>query len=422
MHKPALGLYFKRSFLTNPLFLTMILFLFTTLVVGSYMIICSGNPTDLKYVVVIDAGSTGSKATTYKFHISRKTEHFTLDDKEIFEKVTPGLDTFANNPNEEKLQLSSDVLSNTPIALAGTGGLRSLKSEQANTLLEEADKTLKKSGFSVKDDAVTILSGDDEGIFSWFTTNILLDRLGTENTVAALDLGGSSTQVTFPLKEKSNDHTLADHIFTVETSSPEDKMDLFSISYSNLGRKYFGNAVFGHGNSDEATDWYSVCIHPDSKPYKIELDTTSHNVYGIPNNLSTVDIAACMNLVEEKMSTLLTPKPTPLKNVTEIFAFSGFFKVINAAGLIDPEEGGQASLDVILSTAVKECSIANDENPILCLNLIYVYVLLHDGYELKPETRVNFHLKLKGHYISWALGFAYDQLTGIRRTKKIDNK
>lgn len=102
--------------------------------------------------------------------------------------------------------------------------------------------------------------------------------MGTNNTVAVLDLGGSSAQVTFSLNEKSEDRTLADHIFTAETSSPEEKTDLFSISYSNLGRESLRNAVLSIGNSDEATDWYSICIHPDSKPYKIKLDNRSYNI------------------------------------------------------------------------------------------------------------------------------------------------
>lgn len=44
------------------------------------------------------------------------------------------------------------------------------------------------------------MEGTDEGIFSWFTVNFLLERFNTHNpgnTVAALDLGGGSTQVTF---------------------------------------------------------------------------------------------------------------------------------------------------------------------------------------------------------------------------------
>lgn len=44
------------------------------------------------------------------------------------------------------------------------------------------------------------MEGTDEGIFSWFTVNFLLDQFSTHNpgnTVAALDLGGGSTQVTY---------------------------------------------------------------------------------------------------------------------------------------------------------------------------------------------------------------------------------
>lgn len=44
------------------------------------------------------------------------------------------------------------------------------------------------------------MEGTDEGIFSWFTVNFLLERFNSHNsgnTVAALDLGGGSTQVTF---------------------------------------------------------------------------------------------------------------------------------------------------------------------------------------------------------------------------------
>lgn len=75
---------------------------------------------------------------------------------------------------KKKLEVSPNTLAKTPLALGGTGGMRSIEPEQANSLLDEVRKVFEKSGFLVKKDAVTILSGDDEGIFSWFTTNILL--------------------------------------------------------------------------------------------------------------------------------------------------------------------------------------------------------------------------------------------------------
>lgn len=183
-----------------------------------------------------------------------------------------------------------------------------------------------------------------------------------------------------------------------------------------------------------------------------------------------------MKLVQEKTLNLLTPKPSPLKHENEIYVFSGFFSTFKETGLIgkcklyflsfqtylnffflatDPVEGGQANLSTILTSAKKACSVQDDKNPFLCIDLIYMHVLLSDGFELKPETKVNviqmvpfkneftlkmkkkkkyftlmtnfilflqFLQKLKGHNISWTVGFAYDLLAGLKREKKTIRK
>jgi hypothetical protein len=92
------------------------------------------------------------------------------------------------------------------------------------------------SPFLVNDDSVVVMSGTDEGVFAWFTLNVLLDRMGAISefctyqirftvvplialffaascadkaapdnaTAVALDLGGGSTQVTFrPLEDQT---------------------------------------------------------------------------------------------------------------------------------------------------------------------------------------------------------------------------
>lgn len=107
---------------------------------------------------------------------------------------------------------------------------------------------------------------------------IISDRWGSGNTVATLDLGGSSTQVTFSTNENGKERSLSDHMFSVKTSSPEEKVDLFTISYSNLGRISFRNDILSQNNSEEASNWYTICMHPDSKPYKLKLTTKSHIV------------------------------------------------------------------------------------------------------------------------------------------------
>lgn len=63
---------------------------------------------------------------------------------------------------------------NTPLVLKATAGLRLLLPIEAENLLNEVRDVFLRSGFLVKDDAVEILDGIDEGIYSWFTVNFLL--------------------------------------------------------------------------------------------------------------------------------------------------------------------------------------------------------------------------------------------------------
>ncbi|XP_031641193.1 ectonucleoside triphosphate diphosphohydrolase 5-like [Contarinia nasturtii] len=197
---------------------------------------------------------------------------------------------------------------------------------------------------------------------------------------------------------------------------------MFTISYSDLGGRTVRKIVASHGNPDGATDLYTICMHPNTKPSSFVSGTVAYNVHGLPNGNGTVDFDACMKLIQEKTLGLLTPKPSPLKNESEIYVFSAFFSVFKETGLIDPIEGGQAILSRILSSAKKACRVEDNKNPFLCHDLIYMYVLLHDGFELKPEIKVNFLQKLKGHNVSWTLGFAYDLLAGLKREKKFNRK
>lgn len=65
----------------------------------------------------------------------------------------------------------------TPLVLKATAGLRLLLPAQADNLLNAVRDVFLVSGFAVRDDAVEIMDGVDEGIFSWFTVNFLLGKI-----------------------------------------------------------------------------------------------------------------------------------------------------------------------------------------------------------------------------------------------------
>lgn len=73
--------------------------------------------------------------------------------------------------------------SETPLVLKATAGLRLLLPAQADNLLNAVRDVFLVSGFAVKDDAVEIMDGVDEGIFSWFTVNFLLGKIRTDKYI-----------------------------------------------------------------------------------------------------------------------------------------------------------------------------------------------------------------------------------------------
>lgn len=61
--------------------------------------------------------------------------------------------------------------------LKATAGLRLLPGDESKKLLEAVSDLFKKSPFKTNNNSVTIMDGVDEGIYSWFTVNFLLERL-----------------------------------------------------------------------------------------------------------------------------------------------------------------------------------------------------------------------------------------------------
>lgn len=231
-----------------------------------------------QYAVIIDAGSTGSRVIAYEFHKGYLDGRLVLDN-ELFIESKPGLSSFHDVPKDGAksidalLQKAKEFVpdglwSSTPLVLKATAGLRLLLPVEAENLLNEVRETFLRSGFAVKDDAVEIMDGVDEGIYSWFTINFLLGRLSSRSTVAALDLGGGSTQVTFAPKDVHKTPLMADYMHTVSTQQA--KIDVFTNSYLNLGLMAVRHAIFAKNQKDGETAFSSECVNPivQSKRFK----------------------------------------------------------------------------------------------------------------------------------------------------------
>lgn len=238
------------------------------------------------YAVIIDAGSTGSRVLAYNFHQGYLDGRLILD-SELFKEIKPGLSSFESNPKEgaerlvelltaAKTVVPENLWSSTPLVLRATAGLRLLGPEQAENLLNHVREVFRNSGFLVDRNSVEIMDGTDEGIFSWFTINFLLARLNSGSPVAALDLGGGSTQVTFSPKDVKRTPAYAEFMHTIPTFSGE--VDVFTHSYLNLGLMAVRNAAFTNGYPKNITNVESICINPIIKDKEWRYNNIEYTV------------------------------------------------------------------------------------------------------------------------------------------------
>ncbi|XAR65970.1 Apyrase [Bertholletia excelsa] len=188
-----------------------------------------------KFYVVLDCGSTGTRVYVYQASLNYKKDgSFPISLKSLPEgfqrkpkshsgraynrmETEPGLDKLVYNVSglrramkplikwAEK-QIPEHAHKTTSIYLCATAGVRRLPSSDSQWLLNNAYAILKNSPFLCQREWVKIISGMEEAYFGWIALNHHNGVLGTgqkKATFGALDLGGSSLQVTFESKGKA---------------------------------------------------------------------------------------------------------------------------------------------------------------------------------------------------------------------------
>lgn len=384
--------------------------------------------------VVIDAGSTGSRVLAYTF-IETPGEKSLKLHKEYFKELKPGLSAFASIPSEStrnlkelleqaKQQIPQENWAKTPLVMKATAGLRLLPEKKADAILNEAKKLFASSGFHVTDQSVSIMDGVDEGLFSWFTVNFLLDRLGDSpsKTVVALDLGGGSTQISFaPINTDSL--TPSDSKYLHKIGAFHQDLNIYTHSYLGLGLNEGRKSVLQVGNANNSQILKSECINPlvntkwkhGGKEYSVQGPEKPHyvqsKVEGEIFKDPVVDFNICKKIVEKVVGHI--DKPSEL-NERDIYAFSYYYDRAAESGLIDFKTGGQVNVESFFSAAKSACSDVNVDQPFMCLDLTFISVLLKDGFGLSPNTKINLVKWVDGHEVSWALGAAFHTLqTGL---------
>jgi len=198
-------------------------------------------PQEIHFAIVLDAGSSGTRAYLYSWpehsgdkHELLKISPLLKDGEPMVKKVTPGLSSMGESPDNSfeylrpLLAFASDNIpqhkhKETPLYILATAGMRLLEKEKQEAVLANLRRGIASNfSFYFPEGHLEIISGKQEGIYQWLAINYVLgkfqhaDHMGNDEelvaveptghrdneglvfrprTVGALDMGGASMQV-----------------------------------------------------------------------------------------------------------------------------------------------------------------------------------------------------------------------------------
>ncbi|AES95420.1 putative apyrase [Medicago truncatula] len=257
--------------LTLFLLLSYIVFMF----VYSFWNIGSG-----KYYVVLDCGSTGTRVYVYNAYVQYKRHsslpiavkslrdglHRKKPTGRAYDRMEtePGIDKLVYNVSGlrgalkplvrwAKKQIPVHSHKSTSVFLYATAGVRRLPRKESKWLLDNAWNVIKDSPFLCRKDWIKIISGTEEAYFGWISLNYHSGILGVsprKATYGALDLGGSSLQVTFESDQQINTETSlyvrigsVNHHLTAYSLEGYGLNEAFGKSVAHLFKKEFGSSA-----------------------------------------------------------------------------------------------------------------------------------------------------------------------------------
>lgn len=366
----------------------------------------------VRFAVMFDAGSTGTRVHIFKLLLDPEQSHVPQLVNETFMAIKPGLSAFAEDPPKCKagltqlLDLARSTVpvrlhGSTPVFLKATAGLRLLKGDQADRLLDQVRALFSSTPFVSSDDAVSILNGTDEGISAWLTLNFLLGTVeGAAESVGMLDLGGGSTQITF--KPSSQ--------FQKGLSNSIHTLNLFNRSYSLYTHSYLGLGLMSARaevlGKPSPTAGGAVLVTPCLAPDVSATWDHQHLHYSLKGQ-STESGPGVFVACAERVREVLKGRVLPVEQ-QPFYAFSYYYDRARDIGVIG-EEGGVVSVADYISAAQRVCSgdiLSPEQNPLLCLDLVYISVLLQElGFN--PNSQLKLAQKINDVETSWALGATF---------------
>ncbi|CAI2734055.1 unnamed protein product [Schistosoma spindalis] len=368
-------------------------------------------PVGQNYIIIVDAGSSGSRMFVYTWRT--KSESLSgLEDVEILKdasgnpvvkKKTPGLSSFANKLSdipeyisallsyaESHIPLSSQP--STPLFIMATAGMRLLTQTDQDTIWRHVRSHVKSTyKFQFKESHAYTISGVEEGLFGWISVNYLRGRFRLlpgdkgpvkQPTNGMLDMGGASMQIAYEVQSTDNlpNSLVSEFSLTRKWFSTNQRYKLYVKSYLGYGMNAFRKRyeeylfeMFGINNSSkqEASRIEDPCL---LEGFNVTSELTPRRVVGemlepasdkfSVQYTGTGNMDKCMQNVEPllNLNQSCSPLPCAINNVAqldpdfnsmEFYGLSEFYYTLETLKMIPPV---QYNYSLVLRKIEETCS------------------------------------------------------------------
>ncbi|KAL0436792.1 UNVERIFIED_CONTAM: Apyrase 2 [Sesamum radiatum] len=416
-----------------------------------------------RYAVIFDAGSSGSRVHVFCFN--QQLDLVPMgQDLELFLQRKPGLSGYAKDPEAAANSLSDllekaeaavpkELRYNTPVRVGATAGLRQLEGDTSDRILQAVRDFLKnKSSLKSQPDWVTVLDGNQEGAYQWWmgkesfvnlddatlldtvTINYLLGNLGKKysSTVGVVDSVMHAEQA-------ESDAAKAPKLSDGEDSYVQQmylkgrKYHLYVHSYLHYGLLAARAEILKVDQEDD-----NPCILAGyNGSYKYGQAVYRASALPSGSSLSKCREVAIKALkINESSCTHMKCTFGDVWNggggdgQKNLFVASFFFDRAAEAGFIDPslavakvhpadfEDAAKRACQTSLEDGSSAFPHVEPENlPYLCMDLVYQFTLLVDGFGLDPWQEITLVKKVKYQNslveAAWPLGSAIEAVSSM---------
>lgn len=448
------------------------------------------------YVLVIDCGSSGTRMNAFEFDATwnsrtslpssqspsltvptwipsgRAPAHLipkrSTETRRAYQRVEtePGLSSFVREHrlheiDDKALQpllawaravVPSAYWAETPVYLLGTAGLRRLEDDERERVLGACREVLARSPFRFENSYARVIDGKDEGMYGWAALNAAEGKLGVvgkeAETIGALDLGGSSLEVTYGVSgggsgggddgESWRELRVGDVTYQVRTTSyagaglddayrAAGKMSEGTDNHPCLNRGYGRDNGFGYASG--AKDAKDAKDAQDANDVENGTTTTGTIARGAAYEDGTneacykmadavvdeLDIAgglASSNLSTKMTKTMSKASTTTFAAMSGFYVVNHFFGLDTSASLADVRKATDAFCELTWDTVLAQ---HKDEMAVetYCFRGAYVLALLR---ELGVEDVILGYDD--GSIGGWPMGFAALVAEGSSRNSR----